>query len=68
MGLLGPNGRAQDHHFLHARGPSVDSGILIGGVMCVNAGSLRSAFGLGYLPQESSIFRRMTVRQNTKQC
>jgi lipopolysaccharide export system ATP-binding protein len=67
VGLLGPNGAGKTTTFYMLVGlERADSGqILIGGVdvrsMPVHA---RSAFGLGYLPQESSIFRRMTVRQN----
>ncbi len=67
VGLLGPNGAGKTTTFYMLVGlERANSGqILIRGTdvrsMPVHA---RSAFGLGYLPQESSIFRRMTVRQN----
>jgi lipopolysaccharide export system ATP-binding protein len=67
VGLLGPNGAGKTTTFYMLVGlERADSGqILIGGTdvrsLPVHA---RSGFGLGYLPQESSIFRRMTVRQN----
>lgn len=67
VGLLGPNGAGKTTTFYMLVGlERADSGqILIDGTdvrsMPIHA---RSGFGLGYLPQEPSVFRRMTVRQN----
>lgn len=67
VGLLGPNGAGKTTTFYMLVGlERADSGqILIDGVdVRSKPVHLRSEFGLGYLPQESSIFRKMTVRQN----
>lgn len=67
VGLLGPNGAGKTTVFSMISGlVQPDSGEII-----LNGSSItqmpiyqRAQFGLGYLPQESSIFRRMTVAQN----
>lgn len=67
VGLLGPNGAGKTTTFYMLVGlERADSGqILLDGTdvrsMPIHA---RSAYGLGYLPQEPSIFRKMTVIQN----
>ncbi|MED5580055.1 MAG: LPS export ABC transporter ATP-binding protein [Nitrospinota bacterium] len=67
VGLLGPNGAGKTTVF------SMISGLIqadYGEVLLNNRRITqmpvyeRARFGLGYLPQESSIFRRMTVAQN----
>ena len=67
IGLLGPNGAGKTTSFY-----------MIVGLIAAEAGEIildditithlpihkRARMGLGYLPQEASIFRRMTVREN----
>ncbi len=67
VGLLGPNGAGKTTSFNLVVGliaPDSGSvkldGVELGGLPM----HLRAARGLGYLPQEPSIFRRLTVRQN----
>ncbi|MBV8464835.1 MAG: LPS export ABC transporter ATP-binding protein [Burkholderiales bacterium] len=69
VGLLGPNGAGKTTSFY-----------MIVGLVALNAGKIqldgadithlpihkRAHMGLGYLPQEASIFRRMTVAQNVR--
>jgi lipopolysaccharide export system ATP-binding protein len=67
VGLLGPNGAGKTTSFRMTVGLiRADAGrILIGGRDCRRLPMFRRArLGLGYLPQEPSIFRRMTVREN----
>jgi lipopolysaccharide export system ATP-binding protein len=67
VGLLGPNGAGKTTCFYMIVGlVSVDSGeILIDEIDASKLGvHLRADLGLGYLPQEASIFRKLTVRQN----
>ena len=67
VGLLGPNGAGKTTCFYMIVGlVSADKGeILIDEVDASKLGvHLRAGLGLGYLPQEASIFRNMTVRQN----
>jgi lipopolysaccharide export system ATP-binding protein len=67
IGLLGPNGAGKTTSFYMLAGLlSSDAGdIFLDGV---NIKSLpvhkRAQLGLGYLPQEASIFRQMTVEEN----
>lgn len=67
VGLLGPNGAGKTTSFRMTVGLiRADAGrILLRGQDCRKLPMFRRArLGLGYLPQEASIFRRMTVREN----
>jgi lipopolysaccharide export system ATP-binding protein len=67
LGLLGPNGAGKTTCFYSIMGlVRPDSGrILLDGVDITKLPMYRrSILGLGYLPQETSIFRGMTVEQN----
>ncbi len=67
LGLLGPNGAGKTTCFYSIMGlVRPDSGrILLDGVDITKLPMYRRAIlGLGYLPQETSIFRGMTVAQN----
>ena len=67
VGLLGPNGAGKTTSFYMIVGlVATDSGkILIDDQDITHLPIHRRArLGLGYLPQEASIFRRMTVQQN----
>ncbi len=67
FGLLGPNGAGKTTCFYSIMGlVKPDSGrILMDGVDVTKLPMYRRAIlGLGYLPQETSIFRAMTVEQN----
>jgi lipopolysaccharide export system ATP-binding protein len=67
VGLLGPNGAGKTTAFYMIVGlASADKGsILLDEVNITNKPMHeRSKIGLGYLPQEASIFRKLTVEQN----
>jgi lipopolysaccharide export system ATP-binding protein len=67
MGLLGPNGAGKTTCFYSIMGlVRPDSGrILLDGIDITTLPMYRRAIlGLGYLPQETSIFRGLTVEQN----
>jgi lipopolysaccharide export system ATP-binding protein len=67
LGLLGPNGAGKTTCFYSIMGlVRPDAGrILLDGVDITRLPMYRRAIlGLGYLPQETSIFRGMTVEQN----
>ena len=67
VGLLGPNGAGKTTSFYIIMGLiSADYGVIkLNGDDITNLPiHLRSRAGLGYLPQESSIFRGMTVEKN----
>jgi lipopolysaccharide export system ATP-binding protein len=67
LGLLGPNGAGKTTCFYSIMGlVKPDEGrILLDGVDITNLPMYRRAIlGLGYLPQETSIFRGLTVEQN----
>jgi lipopolysaccharide export system ATP-binding protein len=67
LGLLGPNGAGKTTCFYSIMGlVKPDSGrILMDGVDVTQLPMYRRAIlGLGYLPQETSIFRGLTVEQN----
>jgi lipopolysaccharide export system ATP-binding protein len=69
LGLLGPNGAGKTTCFYSIMGlVRPDSGrILMDGVDVTKLPMYRRAIlGLGYLPQETSIFRGMTVEQNIR--
>lgn len=69
IGLLGPNGAGKTTSFYMVAGLLASDGgdIFLDGV---NIKSLpihkRAQLGLGYLPQEASIFRQMTVIENVR--
>jgi lipopolysaccharide export system ATP-binding protein len=67
VGLLGPNGAGKTTCFYMIVGlVTADAGeIMIDQVEASKLGvHLRASLGLGYLPQEASIFRKLTVREN----
>jgi lipopolysaccharide export system ATP-binding protein len=69
LGLLGPNGAGKTTCFYSIMGlVKPDAGrILLDGTDITNLPMYRRAIlGLGYLPQETSIFRGLTVEQNIK--
>jgi lipopolysaccharide export system ATP-binding protein len=69
LGLLGPNGAGKTTCFYSIMGlVKPNSGrIMLDGVDITALPMYRRAIlGLGYLPQETSIFRGMTVEQNIK--
>ena len=67
IGLLGPNGAGKTtsfHLILGLMPPKAGSVSLDGRVITNLPMYLRARRGIGYLPQEASIFRRMTVEEN----
>jgi lipopolysaccharide export system ATP-binding protein len=67
VGLLGPNGAGKTTAFYMIVGLiAADSGkiLLDGKDLTSQPMHRRSSLGLGYLPQEASIFRKLTVEQN----
>lgn len=67
VGLLGPNGAGKTTSFRMTVGLTVpDAGeVYLRGHECSRLPMFKRArLGMGYLPQEPSIFRRMRVRQN----
>ena len=67
VGLLGPNGAGKTTCFYMIVGLiKTDAGqIRLNGKTLTNlAIDKRAKFGLGYLPQDSSIFKKMSVEQN----
>ena len=67
VGLLGPNGAGKTTSFRMTVGVVVpDEGtVTLGGKDCTKLPMFRRArLGMGYLPQESSVFRQMTVKDN----
>lgn len=67
VGLLGPNGAGKTTVFDVMVGLTMpDKGdVLLGGELVTHLPMYqRARRGIGYLPQESSVFRRMTVEQN----
>jgi lipopolysaccharide export system ATP-binding protein len=67
VGLLGPNGAGKTTSFRMAVGlvrPEAGT-VMLRGIECSDRPMYqRARLGMGYLPQEPSIFRRMTVRDN----
>ncbi|MEL6978076.1 MAG: LPS export ABC transporter ATP-binding protein [Pseudomonadota bacterium] len=69
VGLLGPNGAGKTTCFYMITGliPADRGSIRLQGQDCTRAPMyIRSRMGLGYLPQEASIFRGLTVEQNIR--
>jgi lipopolysaccharide export system ATP-binding protein len=69
VGLLGPNGAGKTTCFYMVVGLTpVDGGriTLDGRDITHEPMHVRARLGLGYLPQEASIFRRMTVAENVR--
>lgn len=67
VGLLGPNGAGKTTCFYMIVGlQSCDQGqiLLMGEDVTKSAMHQRARLGIGYLPQEASIFRKMTVSDN----
>ena len=67
VGLLGPNGAGKTTTFYMIIGlvkPDEGRIVLDGREITRYPMHLRAQCGLGYLPQETSVFRRLTVRQN----
>lgn len=67
VGLLGPNGAGKTTTFYMIVGIiKPDKGdVTVGGVSLVGMPThKRIEFGVGYLPQEASIFRKLTVEEN----
>lgn len=67
VGLLGPNGAGKTTCFYMIVGlQSCDEGqiILNGQDITLNAMHQRARLGLSYLPQEASVFRKLTVAEN----
>jgi len=67
VGLLGPNGAGKTTAFYMIVGLiAADSGkiLLDGKDLTAQPMHKRAKLGLGYLPQEASIFRKLTVEQN----
>ncbi|HHS7963426.1 TPA: ATP-binding cassette domain-containing protein, partial [Legionella pneumophila] len=67
VGLLGPNGAGKTTCFYMIVGlQSCDEGhiILNGTDITQDAMHLRARHGISYLPQEASVFRKLTVAEN----
>ena len=67
VGLLGPNGAGKTTSFSMVVGlvqPDAGSVTLAGHELSGLPMHRRARLGLGYLPQEASIFRKLTVREN----
>ncbi|MEM6673606.1 MAG: LPS export ABC transporter ATP-binding protein [Planctomycetota bacterium] len=67
VGLLGPNGAGKTTSFRMTVGViTPDEGrVALGGTECTRLPMFKRArLGMGYLPQESSVFRQMTLEDN----
>lgn len=69
IGLLGPNGAGKTTSFYMVAGLlAIDSGDILLDNNNIKSTSIhkRAKLGIGYLPQENSIFRQMTVEENVR--
>ncbi len=67
VGLLGPNGAGKTTTFYMIVGlvrPNDGTVMFDGRDATLEPMYMRARYGMGYLPQEESIFRRLTVREN----
>ncbi|QQL46037.1 LPS export ABC transporter ATP-binding protein [Sulfuriroseicoccus oceanibius] len=67
VGLLGPNGAGKTTTFYMVVGlvpPNGGRVVFNGNEVTTDPMYMRGRMGMGYLPQEESIFRKLTVRQN----
>lgn len=67
VGLLGPNGAGKTTSFYMIMGlvPATAGNVFLGNVDITNLPMYRrSRMGIGYLPQEASVFRKLTVEEN----
>ncbi|MGA9575776.1 MAG: LPS export ABC transporter ATP-binding protein [Lysobacterales bacterium] len=67
VGLLGPNGAGKTTCFYMIVGliPTEKGSITVDGVDITHKPvNIRSSLGVGYLPQEASVFRKLSVRDN----
>lgn len=67
VGILGPNGAGKTTSFYMVIGlVLMDKGrVSLGGVdLSKKSMHQRAAYGIGYLPQEASIFRKLTIEEN----
>ena len=69
VGLLGPNGAGKTTTFYMVVGlvPATEGKVFLNDDDLTDLSMYRRArFGIGYLPQEASVFRKMTVEQNIR--
>ena len=69
VGLLGPNGAGKTATFYMVVGlvPATEGKVFLNDDDLTDLSMYRRArFGIGYLPQEASVFRKMTVEQNIR--
>ena len=69
VGLLGPNGAGKTTTFYMVVGlvPATEGRVFLNDDDLTDLPKYRRArFGIGYLPQEASVFRKMTVEQNIR--
>lgn len=69
VGLLGPNGAGKTTTFYMVVGlvkPNKGSIFLDGNDISTKPMNIRAKLGIGYLPQEASIFRKLNVQDNIK--
>jgi lipopolysaccharide export system ATP-binding protein len=69
VGLLGPNGAGKTTTFYMIVGlvPATEGEVLLGGRSVTSLRMHeRARLGLGYLPQEASTFRKLTVEENVR--
>ncbi|MBO5781337.1 MAG: LPS export ABC transporter ATP-binding protein [Opitutales bacterium] len=67
VGLLGPNGAGKTTSFYMIMGlvPATAGNVFLGNTDITNLPMYRrSRMGIGYLPQEASVFRKLTVEEN----